>query len=60
MPVFEFPPTFAQLESLNQSQVTSSEQDLINAHILTKLAQLEARLNESNSKGDSGDILPPN
>ena len=60
MPSFSFPPTIAQLERIEQEKLLekSSEQDLINAHLLTKVAKLEAILNELYPKGDSGDILP--
>ncbi len=59
MPSFTFPPTIAQLERIeleNQPEKTT-EQDLINAHLLSKIAQLEAKLNERDTEGDSGDVL---
>ena len=61
MPSFTFPPTLEQLERIEQEkqQVKATEQDLINAHLLTKIAQLEAKLNERDTEGDSGDVLPP-
>lgn len=59
MPSFTFPPTIAQLEriELENQQEKTTEQDLINAHLLSKIAQLEAKLNERDTEGDSGDVL---
>ena len=54
--IYERPPTLEQLERLEKAN-QSTEQDLINAYLLKKIADLEAIINESNSKGDSGDIL---
>ncbi len=65
MPSFTFPPTIAQLERIAQenqpvlSTNYSTDQDLINVHLLTKVAELEAKLNGFNTEGDSGDVLPP-
>lgn len=59
MPSFTFPPTIAQLEriELENQPEKSTQQDLINAHLLSKIAQLEAKLNERDTEGDSGDVL---
>lgn len=54
--IYERPPTLEQLERLAKKD-KATEQDLINAHLLMKLAQLEAKINESDTKGDSGDLL---
>ena len=54
--IYERPPTLEQLERLEKEN-QSTEQDLINAYLLKKLADLEAKLNEPYTEGDSGDIL---
>lgn len=60
MPSFERPPTLAQIERLeNEKQAAEMQtaQDLINAHLLQKIIELEAKLDERYGTGDSGDIL---
>ena len=59
MPSFTFPPTLAQMERIDRENQPekSSDQDLINAHLLTKIAQLEAIIYERYEQGDSGDVL---
>lgn len=57
--ICERPPTLEQLERLEKENANqSTEQDLINAYLLKKIADLEAKLSDPYTEGDSGDILP--
>lgn len=69
--IIENPPSPAQLQRLEQEKLTNAnvlqanqvqqdkqtEQDLINALLLQKIAELEAKLANLNSYGDSGDVI---
>ena len=48
----------AKLLQANQAQQNKqTDQDLINALLLQKIAELEKKLAEQNSYGDSGDVI---
>lgn len=68
--IIENPPSPAQLQRLEAEKLTNAnvlqaqskqnsqtEQDLINALLLQKIAELEAKLANLNSYGDSGDVI---
>lgn len=61
--IYERPPSFDQLNRLEQDkqpkllqQSNQTDQDLINALLLQKIAELEAKLANQTSYGDSADI----
>ena len=68
--IYERPPSFDQLNRIEQDKLTKTktlqaqqqqsnqtDQDLINALLLQKIAELEKKLANQNSYGDSGDVI---